>query len=322
MLPVLIIALIGTIALATALKLAKGSGPDTAQVMRRLHVVAAGEREGESGAGAPDISKSEILSKIPWLNAWLATIDVTAKIRLLMLQADLRWSVGGLLITTVFGWIGSGCLLYLRFRTVGPAFLLSLFYIPLPILFVYRCRRQRFTRFEEQLPEALDLLVSSIRVGHSLMTAIGFLSQESQHPLKGEFQKCFEEQNYGVDLRTSLINLGRRMPVQDLHIFIAAVSIQKESGGNLAEVLEGLSQTIRDRFRLKKQVRVHTAQGRATGWVLALLPVGLGVAMYILHPEGISILWKRPIGIKLLYTAGIMNVLGGLIIRHIVRIRV
>ena len=322
MLPVLIAAIIGVVALGAAMALARRSGPDTAHVMQRLHIVAAGEAVEKANAKAIDISKSEILSHIPWLNAWLATVDITTKIRLLMLQADLNWSVGGLLITTVFGWIGSACLLYLRLRTVGSAILLSLLYIPLPTLYVFRCRRKRFERFEEQLPEALDLLVSSIRVGHSFMTAIGFLSQESQNPLKGEFQKCFEEQNYGIDLRTALVNLAQRMPVQDLRIFVAAVLIQKESGGNLAEVLEGLAQTIRDRFRLKKQVRVHTAQGRATGWVLALLPVGLGVAMYLLHPEGISILWKRPIGLKLLYTGAGMNVIGGLIIRHIIRIRV
>jgi tight adherence protein B len=227
-----------------------------------------------------------------------------------------------LLITTVVGWIGVACVLYLRFRAVPSSVLLSLLYVPLPTFYMLRRRGNRFAKFEEELPEALDLLVSSIRVGHSFMTAIGFLSQESQEPLKGEFQKCFEEQNYGVELRTSLLNLGARMPVQDLQIFIAAVLIQKESGGNLAEVLEGLSQTIRDRFRLKKQVRVHTAQGRATGWVLSLLPVVLGVAMYMFHPDGISVLWKRPVGLKLLYTAGGMNVLGGLIIRQIVRIRV
>src|ERR1019366_1213926 len=322
MLPVLITAILGLIAMATAVKLARGAGPSAAQVLRRLHVVASGQSPAEFEEISADVRKIEILSKIPWLNDWLATTDIAAKIRLLLTQADLNWSVGGLLITTVFGWIGSVCLLYLRFRSAGPALLLSLSYLPLPISYVSRCRRKRFARFEAQLPEALDLLVSSIRVGHSLMTAIGFLSQESQEPLKSEFLKCFEEQNFGVDLRLALLNLGGRMPVQDLQIFVAAVLMQKESGGNLAEVLEGLSVTIRDRFRLKKQVQVHTAQGRATGLILALLPVLLGVAMYLLHPEGISVLWKRPVGMTLLYTAGTMNVLGSLIIRHIVRIRV
>jgi tight adherence protein B len=322
LLPVFITAIIGALALAVAMRLAGKKGPDSAQLQRRLDVVAGVQSLGKSEEMLADVSKSETLSKIPWLNRWLATIDVTARLRLLLDQADLNWSVGGLLIATVFGWAGTACLLYLRFQAAAPAALLSLLYIPLPALYMLRCRRKRFALFEQQLPEALDLLVSAIRVGHSFMTAIGFLSQESQNPLKSEFQKCFEEQNFGVDLRTALIHLGARMPVPDLQIFVAAVLIQKESGGNLAEVLEGLSQTIRDRFRLKKQVLVHTAQGRATGWVLALLPVLLGVGMYLLHPEGISILWKHPVGVKLLYTAVVMNALAGFIIRHIVRIRV
>lgn len=133
---------------------------------------------------------------------------------------------------------------------------------------------------------------------------------------------CFEEQNYGVELRTALTNLGTRMAVNDLQIFIAAVLIQKESGGNLAEVLEKVATTARERFRLRKQVQVHTAQGRMTGWILSILPVALGFAMYLVHPEGVSVLWTNPIGLKLLYTAIVMNVLGALAIRKIVRIRV
>ena len=125
-----------------------------------------------------------------------------------------------------------------------------------------------------------------------------------------------------MDLRTALLNLGNRMAVQDLRIFIAAVLIQKESGGNLAEVLEKVAQTSRERFRLRKQIRVHTAQGRMTGWILALLPVALGFAMYMVNPEGISILWTNPTGLKLLYTASVMNVLGALVIRKVIRIRV
>jgi len=135
-------------------------------------------------------------------------------------------------------------------------------------------------------------------------------------------RKCFDEQNFGVDLRTALLNLTERAPIQDFRIFVAAVLIQKESGGNLAEVLEKVAQTTRERFRLKKQVSVHTAQGRMTGWILSLLPVLLGVGMYLLNPDGMSVLWKRPLGLKMLYTAAGMEVVGALIIRKIVAIQV
>jgi tight adherence protein B len=135
-------------------------------------------------------------------------------------------------------------------------------------------------------------------------------------------RKCFDEQNFGVDLRTALLNLTERAPIQDFRIFVAAVLIQKESGGNLAEVLEKVAQTTRERFRLKKQVSVHTAQGRMTGWILSLLPVLLGIGMYLLNPDGMSVLWKRPLGLKMLYTAAGMEVVGALIIRKIVAIQV
>jgi tight adherence protein B len=135
-------------------------------------------------------------------------------------------------------------------------------------------------------------------------------------------RKCFDEQNYGVDLRTALVNLTERVPIQDFRIFVAAVMIQKESGGNLAEVLEKVAQTTRERFRLKKQVSVHTAQGRMTGWVLSILPLALGLIMYFVNPDGMSVLWTRPMGVKLLYTAIGMEVVGALIIRKVVSIRV
>jgi tight adherence protein B len=135
-------------------------------------------------------------------------------------------------------------------------------------------------------------------------------------------RKCFDEQNYGVDLRTALVNLTVRAPIQDFRIFVAAVLIQKESGGNLAEVLDKVAQTTRERFRLKKQVSVHTAQGRMTGWILSLLPVLLGIAMYFMNPESMSVLWTNPVGLKMLYASAGMDVVGALIIRKIVGIRV
>jgi tight adherence protein B len=178
------------------------------------------------------------------------------------------------------------------------------------------------SRLEQQLPEALGMMVSALRVGHSLVASLGAVAQESSDPIGGEMRKCFDEQNYGVDLRTALLNLIARAPVQDFRIFVAAVLIQKESGGNLAEVLEKVAQTTRERFRLKRQVSVHTAQGRMTGWILSLLPLALGVGMYFVNPDGISVLWKRSIGLKMLCTAIGMDIIGALIIRKIVGIRV
>jgi len=321
MLITLIVLFVTIAAVGLAVKLLRGSAPEE-QVQRRLKIVQQAEFAPAYFETTTDVRKREQLSPFPWLSSLLAGLHLTTRFRLLLQQADMDWTVGSLLIVSFFSWIGTGCLLYLRLWSLWPAVGLGALVVPLPFLYVLRRRRKRFAKFEEQLPEAIDLLVSALRAGHSLMTAIGFIGQEHREPLSGEFRMCFEEQNYGIDLRTALTNLGTRMAVDDLQIFIAAVLIQKESGGNLAEVLEKVATTARERFRLRRQVQVHTAQGRMTGWILSILPVALGFAMYLVHPEGISLLWTNPIGLKLLYTAIVMNVLGALAIRKIVRIRV
>jgi tight adherence protein B len=317
----LIAIVLAVAALAFAVKLLRGTAPEQ-QVQRRLQTVQQGEFAPADFESETNVRKEERLSGVPWLNQLLIRLDVAARLRLLLLQAGMKRTVGSLLVICLAGWIGTACGLYLRFWSLTLAGLLGAAVVPLPFLYVLHRRVKRFRRFEEQLPEAIDMLASALRAGHSLMTAIGFMGQESREPLSGEFRTCFEEQNYGVDLRTALLNLGSRMAVQDLRIFIAAVLIQKETGGRLAEVLEKVAQTSRERFRLRKEVRVHTAQGRMTGWILSLLPVGLGFAMYMVHPESVSVLWTTSIGQKLLYTAGVMNLMGALVIRKIIRIRV
>jgi tight adherence protein B len=318
---ILIAFLIALAALGLVVTLLRSTNPEK-QMKDRLKIVQRSEFAPSELESAADVRKVEHFSRYSWLNHILTRVDLATRLRRLLQQADIQWTVGTLLMMCLFGWIGTACLLYLRIWSVMPAAALGALVIPLPWLYVLHRRASRFRRFEEQLPEAIDMLVSALRAGHSLMTAVGFIGQESRDPLSGEFDICFREQNYGVDLRTALLSLGQRMPLQDLQIFIAAVLIQKESGGNLAEVLEKVAQTSRERFRLRKQIRVHTAQGRMTGWILALLPVALGFAMYMVHPEGISILWTNPTGLKLLYAATVMNVLGALVIRKVIRIRV
>jgi tight adherence protein B len=270
-----------------------------------------------------DIRRSQQrLSAIPWLNRWLSSLNLAPASSLFLYQAGVTQTVGSLLLISLAGAAGAGCLLYLRFGAVLPALVLSAAFLPLPFLYVRRKRTKRLSRLEQQLPDALDMMVSALRVGHSLIASLESVAREFADPIGGEMRKCFEEQNYGVDLRTALVNLTRRVPVQDFRIFVAAVLIQRESGGNLAEVLEKVAHTTRDRFRLKKQVRIHTAQGRMTGWVLSILPIALGVLMYLLNPDGISVLWKRPVGLKLLYAAGAMDIAGALVIRKIVAIKV
>jgi tight adherence protein B len=213
-------------------------------------------------------------------------------------------------------------LVHYRLGSALPALLAGVAFGLSPYGLVLFKRSQRFGKFEQGLPEALDLMVSALRAGHSLIAAMGLVGRECPDPVGSEFKTCFEEQNYGLELKSALDNTLERIPLQDLRIVATAIMIQKESGGNLAEVLDKTAYVIRERFRLKRTVRTHTAQGRMTGWILTLLPVALGVAIYTINPTMMSILWTRDIGVKLLYASGGMTVIGGLIIRKIVNMEV
>ena len=309
-------------AIAALLMVALNAGPSK-PLKQRLDALqwesAPGQAEERSST---DIRREEEVSGAGWLNRWMVKINWAPAMRLVLSQADVKTPAETLLLISAGGWITVACIIYFRTGSLLPALLLSAAFIPLPLSYVLRKRARRFAKFEQQLPEALDMLVSALKVGHSLITGIGALGQDSTEPIAREFRQLFDEQNFGMDLRTAMTNLAVRVPLQDVRIFVSAALIQKESGGNLAEVLEKVAQTTRERFRLKKQIMVHTAQGRLTGWILSLLPVLLGFGMYMVNPEGMSVLWTHPVGLKMLYAALTMIIVGGLIIRKIVRIRV
>ena len=269
-----------------------------------------------------NLRKDELLSAIPWINRWLLKIEFAPYLRGVLYQANLKWTAGVLILMSGVCFVIPTYLIYLRYHALILSMLIGLLLGSAPFVFVLQKRRRRFAQFEQDLPEALDLMVSALRAGNSLVSAMRLVAFESPDPIGSEFRICFDEQNYGLELRTAMENLVTRMPLQDLRIIVTAILIQKESGGNLAEVLDKASYLIRERFRLRRQVRVHTAQGRLTGWILSLLPVVLGIALYFVSPETISVLWTRSIGVKLLYTAAGMTIAGALIIRKIVNMEV
>jgi tight adherence protein B len=269
-----------------------------------------------------DIRKEELLSAVPWLNRWLLKLELAPRLRILLYQADLKWTAGGLLLMSTICFVIPGYLIYLRTGAVIFSLLIGLLLGAAPFVYVFHRRTQRFNKFEQGLPETLDLMVSALRAGHSFISALDLAANESPDPIGKEFRICFDEQNYGLELKTAMSNLAVRVPLQDLKIVITAILIQKESGGNLAEVFDKAAYVIRERFRLKRQVRVHTAQGRLTGWILSFLPLVLGIGLYLINPQSMSLLWTRAIGIKLLYLSASMTIIGALIIRKIVRMDV
>jgi tight adherence protein B len=323
MLLLLVLVFIGVFAVLSLVLVGSGVGA-TQRTKQTLAVLQSALAVVGSRAGDPivDLRKSELLSAVPWMNRWLLKVEVAPRLRSLLYQAHVKWTAGALLLMSAACFVFPAYLIYLRTGNLVLSALLGLLVGAAPLCYVLQQRSHRFNKFEQQLPEALDLMVNAMRAGNSLVAALNLVAQESPDPIGAEFRICFDEQNYGLELRTAMNNLVARVPLQDLRIVVTAILIQKESGGNLAEVLDKTAYVIRERYRLKRQVRVHTAQGRLTGWILSFLPIVLGIALYLINPDDMSLLWKRSIGIKLLYTSAGLIVAGGLIIRKIVNMDV
>jgi len=308
--------------IAPLLVLWSGAGKATAnkQVIAALDS-ALGEKE-EKPAPIIDFRKTETFSTIPWLNKILSRIDLIPRLQKILNQAEVKWTPGALLLMCVACFAVPGCLVKLRTDSFVVGAIIGAPLALLPLSYVLIMRGKRFKKFEAGLPDALDLMTSALRVGHSFNSAMSLVSRECADPIASEFRTTFDEQNFGLELRSALENMIARIPLQDLKIVVTAILIQRESGGNLAEVLEKTAYVIRQRFRLKRQVMTHTAQGRLTGWILTILPIALGFGLYIVNPDMESLLWKREIGVKLLFAAGGMITIGTLIIQKIVRMDV
>jgi tight adherence protein B len=192
----------------------------------------------------------------------------------------------------------------------------------LPTLFLIRKRSMRLRKFEEMFPEALDLLSRAVKAGHAFQTAMNMAAEELPEPVGPEFRKTFDQQNFGLPLRDALNAMSDRVPIIDVKFFVTAVLIQRETGGNLSEILDNLAHVVRERFKVLRQVRVHTAHGRFTGWVLLALPAVLGVVMLYINPEHMNSLFREPLGRTMLFTAAIMQTVGFFWIRRVIKIEV
>lgn len=314
---IFVLVFIGVFALIALPLLVAGSARTSKQVLASL--------DSALSTDAPstreqilNLRKDSTMSSIPWLNKRLLQFQIAPYLQGVISQANLKWSPGRLLAMTGLCFVLPAYGIYIEFKNGWIALLVGLGLAMAPFGWVMFLRTRRFDKFQEGLPESLDLMVSALRAGHSLIAAMGLVARECPDPVGMEFRGCFEEQNYGLELKVALENMQQRIPIQDLSIVCTAIMIQKESGGNLAEVLDKTSHVIRERFRLMRQVKTHTAQGRLTGWILTMLPVVLSILLFFINPDMMSILWHRPLGIKLIWVAVGMIFVGGLIIRKIV----
>ena len=192
----------------------------------------------------------------------------------------------------------------------------------LPVLYLLQRRSSRMKAFEEQFPDALDLISRSLRAGHAFQAAIGMAADELTAPAAPEFKKVFDQQNFGLPLREALNALAERVPLLDVKFFVTAVAIQRDTGGNLAEILDNLAHVVRERFKIQRQVRVHTAHGRITGFVLLALPAFLAVALSIINREHMRPLFEEPMGRTLILVTIIMQLIGFVWIRKVIKIEV
>jgi tight adherence protein B len=192
----------------------------------------------------------------------------------------------------------------------------------LPMLWLLQRRSSRLKAFEEQFPDALDLISRSLRAGHAFQAAIGMAADELTAPAAPEFKKVFDQQNFGLPLKDALNALAERVPLLDVKFFVTAVAIQRDTGGNLAEILDNLAHVVRERFKIQRQVRVHTAHGRITGFVLLALPAFLGIALTMINREHMRPLWEEPMGRTLILATIVMQLVGFVWIRKVIKIEV
>ena len=243
------------------------------------------------------------------LGAWIEQSGVRISVSALLLVSLAGGVVAGFIVATALrmsiGWIAGG--------VAGAA---------MPWVFLRIKRTRRLRTFEEAFPEALDLVSRALKAGHAFVTGLKMVADEMPEPIGPEFRKTFDEQNFGLPLKDALSNLTVRVPLLDVRFFSTAVLIQRETGGNLSEILENLSHVVRERFKILRQVRVYTAHGRLTGYVLLALPVFLVIALSFINPEHMQLLFRDPIGHMLLGAAAVMQIVGYFWIKQVVKIEV
>jgi tight adherence protein B len=265
--------------------------------------------------------KAERLSAVQALNVVLSrTSGISGPLERMITQSGLKLTVGTLLLASAF----LACVSFLVVKWLTYFTYLGLAAVPLgamvPFAVVRMARTKRLRLFEEQFPEAIEFLARALRAGHSFPTGLTMVADEIAEPVGSEFKLVHDRQNFGMPLSDALKGLAERVPVLDARFFVTAVLTQRETGGNLSEVLDNLASVIRDRFRVKRQVRVITAHGRITGWILAGLPPSLAVVLFIISPQHMTTLVTDPLGIQMVAVAGFLQISGTLIIRKLVNI--
>ena len=266
--------------------------------------------------------RDEQLSKIAVIDTLLRRSGRVLDLQRMLAQGGLQIRAGNFLgISAVLG-VVAAVVAYNFSQRIEVAWVSFLVGAVLPYTYASVRRNRRFEKFEELFPEAIDTLARAVRAGHAFTTALEMITSEVAEPVAGEFRQLFEEQKFGMPVRDALMNLTERVPLVDVKFFVTAVMLQRETGGNLAEILDNLSYVIRERFKIQRQVRVYTAQGRLTMALLMGMPPIIVTAMLLINPLFIRPLFADPIGHTLLVAGIVLQTVGYFVIRKIIRIRV
>lgn len=272
--------------------------------------------------------RDEMLSRIPAFDMLLRRSESISRFQGLLDQAGVTVRAGNMLLFSLLSMAVLGGLGYLLTDTFSSRqhlmFTMACAGLGaiIPYSYAARQRNRRFQKFEEEFPEAIDTLARAVRAGHAFTMAVEILCNEMAEPVATEFRKFYEEQKYGMPVRDALLNLTKRMPLMDVKFFVTAVMLQRETGGNLAEILDNLSYMIRERFKILRQVRVYTAQGRLTMMLLMALPPVIVVTMLLVNPSFIRPLFDDPVGHMLLAAGISLQTIGYFVIRRIIQIQV
>ena len=266
--------------------------------------------------------RDEMLSQIPALDTFLRRSERVSAFQKTLSQAGMQLRAGNFLMLCAGVGVLVAALVLIYSRNPAIAWAGMFIGFVLPYSFVSYRRNKRFEKFEELFPEAIDTLARAVRAGHAFTTALEMISDEVAEPIASEFRKLYEEQKFGMPVRDALVNLTERIPLVDVKFFVTAVMLQRETGGNLAEILDNLSYVIRERFKIQRQVRVYTAQGRLTMALLMGMPPIIVTIMLTLNPAFIRPLFTDPIGHGLLSAGIALQTVGYFVIRRIIRIQV
>ena len=268
------------------------------------------------------LAREELLSEIPWVNRSLIKLQITSRLKRMIDQADLQITVMRLVLFSATG----ATLAFLAARMVtislGLALLFALIAGAFPFLHVMSKRKKRLKRFLQLLPDALDLMSRGLSAGHAFTEALQMVATEMPEPIASEFRKTYDEQNLGLSLKLALENLVHRIPLLDLRMCVTAIMIQRETGGNLSELLEKVAYTIRERFRIMEDLKTLTLSSRWSAWLLCGLPIFLAVYMTIMNPTYMEVMWRDPRGHTLLFVAAVMQILGMLMVQKIMKIKI